>query len=66
MMLWRILQYQRRDGKIPFKEWLLGLKDLQTRARIRTRLDRLRLGNFGDSKSVGGGIFELRFHFGPG
>ena len=66
MMLWEIRQYQKRNGEIPFKEWLLGLNDSQTRARVRARLDRLRLGNFGDSKSVGSGIFELRFHLGPG
>jgi putative addiction module killer protein len=29
-------------------------------AIIRERLNRIRLGNFGDSKSVGGGVEELR------
>jgi putative addiction module killer protein len=29
-------------------------------AIIRARLNRIRLGNFGDSKSVGGGVEELR------
>ncbi len=41
------------------------MKDSAARARIRTRLDRLELGNFGDYKAVGQGVFELRFHFGP-
>lgn len=58
--------YITSDGKSPFEEWLTGLKDGKARAKIRVRLDRLSLGNFGDSKSVGSGIFELRVDFGPG
>ena len=27
---------------------------------------RMQLGNVGDAKSVGDGVFELRFDFGPG
>ena len=30
------------------------------------RLDRVQLGNFGDHKTVGGGVSELRFFFGSG
>ncbi len=49
-----------------FIAWLLALKDVQGRARIAKRIDRLALGNFGDTKSVGGGVSELRLAFGPG
>ena len=53
-------------GKIPFLEWLNNLKDPRTRFRIRRRLDRLELGNFGDCKPVGDGVSELRLAFGSG
>jgi putative addiction module killer protein len=49
-----------------FIDWLSGLRDVQARARIAKRIDRLVQGNFGDAKSVGNGISELRFTFGPG
>jgi len=49
-----------------FREWLNRLDDVKTRARIDARLLRARLGNLGDAKSVGGGVYELRLAFGPG
>ena len=58
--------YQRRDGTQPFAVWLSELADRQARARIRTRLDRLALGNLGDCKALDGGVSELRVDWGPG
>lgn len=58
--------FQLDDGRIPFFEWLDGIKDQVTRARIETKLLRLAAGNPADSKSVGAGIIELRLHFGNG
>jgi len=58
--------YARSDGSEPFTDWLRGLRDRETRGRIRQRIARLRLGNFGDARSVGDGVQELRIHFGPG
>jgi putative addiction module killer protein len=49
-----------------FAEWLNALGDLAAQARVLERLRRLQGGNFGDSKSVGEGVSELRMDFGPG
>jgi putative addiction module killer protein len=59
-------RYLTRSGRDVFGEWLSGLKDDRTRAKIVVRIDRLSLGNFGDCKSLGGGLFELRINWGPG
>lgn len=36
------------------------------RARIIRRIDKLSIGAFGDCKTIGAGLFELRMFFGPG
>ena len=54
----------RRTGA--FIDWLVALRDVAARARIAKRIDRIAQGNFGDAKSVGDGVSELRFTFGPG
>ena len=58
--------YQTESGREPFNEWLSTIRDIETQARIRARLERLEDGNLGDSQSVGEGVFELRIHFGAG
>ena len=63
----RVLQeYITRTGHNPFGAWLQSITDPPTRVRIRTRLSRLRLGNFGDTRRVGAGVHELRLDVGPG
>ena len=62
----RIEEYLALGGKSPFGSWLEDLKDRQARAAIRKRLNRIRLGNLGDSKALGDGVHELRVDFGPG
>jgi len=49
-----------------FSDWLGSLRDRRARAKIADRLARLADGNFGDRKSVKGGVFELRIDYGPG
>ena len=46
--------------------WIDSLRDLQGRARILVRVERLAAGNPGDVKPVGEGVLELRIDFGPG
>jgi putative addiction module killer protein len=60
-----ILVCQDDAGREPLTEWLNGL-DVQTRARVRVRIDRLEDGLFGDVEPVGEGVSELRLDFGPG
>ena len=49
-----------------YAEWIDNLRDQQGRARILVRVERLASGNPGDVRPVGGGVSELRIHFGPG
>ena len=65
MALIEILLY-RQGRSNPFSEWLASLRDARAVGVVRSRLNRIRLGNFGDCKSVGGGVEELRIDFGPG
>ena len=58
--------YVTEEGRAHFTEWLDSLRDIRGRVKIRTRLDRVQLGNFGDRASVGEGVEELRIDFGPG
>jgi putative addiction module killer protein len=49
-----------------FARWLANLRDDGARARINVRIRRLSIGNPGDTRSVGGGVSELRIDYGPG
>ena len=61
-----LLAYRTLEGRIPFNEWLDDLDDQNIVARVLARLARVRLGNLGDCKSAGEGVFELRVDYGPG
>jgi putative addiction module killer protein len=49
-----------------FAAWFRRLRDRRARARIQVRIDRLSLGNPGDSRPVGERVSELRIDYGPG
>lgn len=49
-----------------FVAWLEALADITARSRITKRIARFEVGLFGDAKSVGGGVSEMRVDHGPG
>lgn len=59
------MNYEVRQTE-EFSKWLKKLKDAVAKVTIARRIDRMTDGNFGDSKSVGGGVFELRVDVGKG
>jgi putative addiction module killer protein len=60
-----VREYLTADGRNPYRQWL-GTLDRAVRARIQARVLRFELGNVGDHKSVGAGLWEARLSFGPG
>lgn len=61
-----ISAYRTREGEVPFEEWLTHLRDRKAVARIKIRIDRVRLGTFGEHRFVGQGVWELKIDYGPG
>jgi putative addiction module killer protein len=56
-----------RVHKTPtFDDWYESLRDHRARVRIHARIERLTVGHFGDSRPLGGGLFEMRVDLGPG
>ena len=49
-----------------FSGWLRRLRDANAVARIVGRIRRMEMGNPGDIRGVGHGIFEMRIDYGPG
>ena len=49
-----------------FAQWLDDLRDIQARARVQVRIERLTTGNPGDVEPLGEGVSELRINYGPG
>jgi putative addiction module killer protein len=49
-----------------FANWLESLRDIQAKARVLVRVERLATGNAGDVKPVGEGVSEMRINYGPG
>jgi putative addiction module killer protein len=58
--------YRCRDGREPYLQWFSKLSDQRARQKIQARIGRIRLGNFGQTRSVGAGVQELKIDYGPG
>ena len=61
-----IRKLELENGAVPFDQWFESLADSRMQAAVDSRLARMRAGNFGDHKPVGGGVSELRIQIGPG
>ena len=59
-------RYQLEDKSAPVTKWLRDLRDTRARAQIEVRLRRVSAGNFGNCKSVGDGVSELKLDIGTG
>ena len=60
MVMYKVLQTET------YKKWFKKLRDNVAKYALGQRIERLKSGNFGDSKSVGDGVFELRVDVGKG
>jgi len=49
-----------------YRDWIDGLKDVNGRARILMRVDRLIHGNPGSHRNLKHGVSELKVDYGPG
>jgi putative addiction module killer protein len=61
-----LLYYVTLNDRVPFREWYSGLKSMDSKVSVQSRLARLRRGLLGDCKPVGRGVLELRIFMGPG
>jgi len=59
------MKYELRSTK-QYDKWLAGIKDKLTYARILNRINNAAEGSFGDHKTIGADLFELRMFFGSG
>lgn len=62
----QIESYVTREGRDVFHDWVGSLADPRTRALIDRTVAKIRLGNLGKHKSVGGGVQEITLDHGPG
>ena len=62
----KILIYKTPNGSDPYRDWYTEIKDKKAQVTISNRITRLEVGNFGDFRSLGSDLHELRIHRSPG
>lgn len=62
------IEYQDEEGVVPFRAWLLSLRDVRAKVKITKAITQMEAGNFSDHKSIAdsGGLYERRIDYGPG
>lgn len=62
------VRLKSKDGKAPFKDWLIDLKYARGKAKITKAVTQMEAGNYGDHKPItnGNGLQERRIDYGPG
>ncbi len=67
-MEYRTRALELAGGRVPFEEWLDGLRDPSAKARILVAVSKMSVANFGGAKSIKGvpSLFEYRIDAGPG
>lgn len=63
--MFQVKEYITARGRSPFRRWFDKLTEDQG-SKVQTAIRYMRQGLFRDTKYVGGGVFELRLHTGPG
>ena len=64
--MFTIENFTDANGDAVFDKWRRQLTDKQAVARITTRIERIKCGNFGDCKPLQHGVWELRIDYGAG
>lgn len=61
-----IAHYLTQEDRDIYQEWLESLADRHAKAKVMTRIERLRQGNFGECRPLESGVWELKIDWGPG
>ena len=60
-----VQEFVDENGVSPFAKWFTEL-NAQAATKVTANLVRMASGNFSNSKSISGGVYESRIDFGPG
>ena len=60
-----VREFVDENGVSPFAKWFTEL-NAQAATKVTANLVRMASGNFSNSKSISGGVYESRIDFGPG